>query len=94
MKLHVKKILSHEGVQWLVDRRVSLVGIDHYSIAGSGADKARCHEILLSNEVLVIDELRFPAEVFGFSQPFAFWALPVNCPGHSGSFCRPVILIR
>lgn len=83
--------LAPDGAAWLAESGVPLVGIDHYSIGGSGEDNVLCHEILLGREVLVVEELFFPDEVFSLPQPIEFWALPVNFPGHSGAFCRPVL---
>jgi hypothetical protein len=39
----------------------------------------------------VVEDLKFPPEVFALSQPLKFWALPMNWPGCSGAFCRPVV---
>lgn len=85
--------LAPDGAQWLVDRKVRAVGIDHYSIGGSrDPDNTRTHEILLGSGLWVVEDLRFPSEVFTLGGRFAFQALPINFPGHSGAFCRPVIL--
>jgi arylformamidase len=82
------------GAQWLVDRKVRAVGIDHYSIGGSrDPDNTRTHEILLGNGLWVAEDLRFPKEVFTLGGRFPFWALPINFPGHSGAFCRPVAVV-
>lgn len=86
--------LAPDGAQWLVDRKARAVGIDHYSIGGSrDPDNTRTHEILLGNELWVVEELCFPAEIFGLGSRFSFMALPINFPGHSGAFCRPVAII-
>jgi len=86
--------LAPTAAQWLVDRRIRAVGIDHYSIGGSREPgNARTHEILLGANVWVVEELRFSAEAFALPQPFQFWALPINLPGFSGSFCRPVAVV-
>lgn len=86
--------LAPDGAQWLVDRKVRAVGIDHYSIGGSrDPDNTRTHEILLGNDVWIVEELRFPAEIFAIGPRFRFMALPINFPGHSGAFCRPVALL-
>ena len=79
------------GARWLVEHRVRGVGIDHYSIGGSGPLNEETHTILLGAGIWVIEELRFPPEVFGLPQPLKFWALPMNWPGCSGAFCRPVV---
>ena len=72
---------------------VTVDGIDHDSIAGAAEpNNARVHEVLLGAGVWIVEELRFPQEVFGLPQPVTFWSLPVNFKGFSGAFCRPVIL--
>jgi len=82
-------MLAPEGAQWLVDQGVRGVGIDYYSIGD-----ATIHEILLGNNVWIVEELNFPAEAFELPQPVEFWTLPVNFKGHTGAFCRPVIVVR
>ena len=79
------------GARWLVQHGVRGVGIDHYSIGGSGAINEETHTILLGAGVWVVEELKFPEEAFALPQPVRFWALPLNWPGCSGAFCRPVI---
>jgi len=87
--------LSTDGAQWLVERRVRGVGIDHYSISGAAEpNNARVHEILLGGGTWIVEELKFPAEVFALPQPVKFWSLPVNFKGFSGAFCRPVIEVK
>ena len=51
------------------------------------------HEVLLGAGVWIVEELRFPAQVFDLPQPVTFWSLPVNFKGFSGAFCRPVIAV-
>lgn len=89
--LYHSPYVSPDGARWLVERGVRGVGIDHYSIGGSGADNAETHTILLGAGLWVVEELRFPPEVFVLPQPVKFWTLPIFWPGHSGAFCRPVI---
>ena len=87
--------LAPDGAQWLVDQRIRAVGIDHYSIGGSrDPDNTRTHEIILGNGLWVVEDLYFPDEIFDLGSRFPFWALPINFPGHSGSFCRPVAVIN
>ena len=83
--------LAPEGARWLLEQRVRGVGIDHYSIGGSGPLNAETHTLLLGAGLWVVEELKFPAELFSLPQPLKFWALPMNWPGCSGAFCRPVI---
>lgn len=80
-----------DGARWLVAQGVRGVGIDHYSIGGAGSLNAETHTILLGAGMWVVEELKFPPEVWALPQPVRFWALPMNWPGCSGAFCRPVI---
>ena len=64
-----------------------------HSIGGSGPVNEETHTILLGAGIWVVEELRFPAEVFSLPQPLKFWAMPLNWPGCSGAFCRPVVEI-
>ena len=89
--LHHSPFLSPDGAHWFVEHGIRGVGIDHYSIGGGGPLNAETHTILLGAGVWVLEELRFPAEIFSLPQPLKFWALPMNWPGCSGAFCRPVI---
>jgi arylformamidase len=83
--------LHPDGARWLVERGVRGVGIDHFSIGGMGPLNAETHTLLLEAGIWVVEDLRFPAEVFSLRQPLKFWTLPMNWPGCSGAFCRPVI---
>ncbi len=89
--LHHAPRVSPDGARWLVEQRVRGVGIDHYSVGGLGPENDETHTVLLGAGVWIIEELRFPAEVFALPAPVKFWALPMNWPGCSGAFCRPVL---
>lgn len=92
--MHRSPFLHPEGARWLIEHGVRGVGIDHYSIGGSGELNAETHTVLLGAGVWIVEELKFPAEVFALPQPVKFWALPMNWPGCSGAFCRPVIEVK
>lgn len=86
--------LAPEGAKWLVEQGIRGVGIDHYSIGGSREpDNARTHEILLSREIWVLEDLLLGDEAFAARSP-TLWALPINLVGHSGAFCRPVLVVE
>lgn len=93
--LYRSPYLSPEGAAYLVGRGAVGVGIDHYSVGGSGGEvNERTHEALLGAGLWILEELRFPEEAFALPQPASLWALPVNLgPGVSGSFCRPVLVV-
>jgi kynurenine formamidase len=87
--------LSPAGAQWLVERGINGVGIDHYSIGGSAdPDNALTHEILLGAGVWVVEDLRFPPEALAAPRPATLWCLPINMRGFSGTFCRPVLAVE
>jgi arylformamidase len=83
--------LHPDGARWLIDHGIRGVGIDHYSIGGLGPLNEQTHTALLGAGVWVVEELKFPAEIFSLPEPLKFWALPMNWPGCSGAFCRPVV---
>ena len=87
--------LTAEGAQWLIARGVRGVGIDHYSIGGiAEPENAETHSVLLGAKLWILEDIRLPDEVFSLAQPCALWCLPVNLKGHSGSPCRPVIVVE
>jgi len=92
--LYRSPFLDPEAAAWLVQRRVRGVGIDHYSIGGiKDPVNPRTHTVLLKAGVWIVEELRFPPAAFGVPPPFMFMALPVNLKGHTGAFCRPVMVL-
>lgn len=87
--------LTSEGAQWLVEKRVRAVGIDHFSVGGSREPaNAQTHTVLLGAGIWIVEELRFPDEVFELPQPLQFWSLPINLQGQSGAWCRPVVVVE
>ena len=87
--------LSPDGAEWLIGQEIRAVGIDHYSIAGPRDPvNSQTHSILLEANVWIVEELSFPDEIFGISQPFEFMSLPINFRGFTGAFCRPVAIVR
>lgn len=92
--LYQSPYLSPDGAQFLVDKGVRGVGIDHYSVGGISEWNEKTHTVLLGAGVWIVEELRFTHEVFELPQPVQFWALPVNFQGATGAFCRPVIVVN
>lgn len=92
--LHHAPFLTPDGAHLLVERGARGVGIDHYSVGGLGPNNDETHAILLGAGVWIVEELRFPAEAFTLTQPVQFWSLPINLKGHSGAFCRPVVVVE
>lgn len=91
--LYQSPYLAPEGAEWLVEREIRAVGIDHYSIGGmKDPINPATHTALLGAGVWIVEELCFPPEAFLVPPPFQFMALPINLKGHTGAFCRPVIV--
>ena len=91
--LHHPPFLGPEAARWLVKRKVRGVGIDSHSIGGACEPfNSHTHWILLKAGVWILEDIRFPPEVFRLRQPVQLWALPVHFRRMSGAFCRPVIL--
>lgn len=92
--LYESPYLSPAAAHWLVAQRIRGVGIDHYSIGGiHDPINPETHTALLSAGVWIVEELRFPPEAFTTPQPCRFLSLPINLQGHTGAFCRPVIMV-
>ena len=93
--LHHAPYVSPDGAEWLVEQKARAVGIDHYSIGGCREPQnSLTHEILLTAELWIVEELFFPEALFSLPQPLKFWCLPINLKGHTGAFCRPVIVME
>ena len=87
--------LTAEGARWLIDRGVRGIGIDHYSIGGiADPENSETHSTILGAGLWILEELKFPDEVFTLRQPVTLWCLPINLKGHSGAPCRPVIAVE
>ena len=89
--IHRSPYLAPDGAQWIVDSGIPAVGIDHFSIGGTGPHNTPTHEILLGSNVWVIEELCFREGWREFADGASFMALPLLVPGFSGSPCRAVL---
>jgi kynurenine formamidase len=85
--------LAPEAAEWLVSRQIRGLGVDHWGIGGWNPENdAKVHTILLSREIWIVEELRLPAELLELPMPQRFMALPINLKGHSGAWCRPILI--
>jgi kynurenine formamidase len=71
--------LSQNGAEYLEFKGVSMVGIDSASIDAQGPSDLTAHKILLSNEILVLEDLRNLGGVD--SSRFKLCALPLRVSG-------------
>jgi arylformamidase len=57
--------LGKDAAEYLVEKKVNAVGIDHFSIGGANSDRVNIsHEILLSADVLIFEGLKLPSVLF------------------------------
>jgi kynurenine formamidase len=85
--------LHPEGAEWLVQRRIKGVGIDHFSIGGMlEKENVLTHEILLGATLWAVEELCFRPGWKEAAEGALFAALPLFLPGFSGSPCRAVLM--
>jgi kynurenine formamidase len=92
--LHRIPKLTPEAAQWLADRQIRGLGVDHWGVGGAdAANDAAVHTILLGRNIWIVEELQFPTEAYTLPQPVTFMALPINLQGHSGAWCRPVLVL-
>lgn len=85
--------LSGEGAQWLLDKGVKGVGIDGMSMGGWYEGTGRpCHEILLSHNVWLLEELNFPEEILAYKE-IELHAVPLKLSGCGGSPCRAYAIV-
>jgi arylformamidase len=86
--------LTGEAASWLLKKGVKGVGIDGLSMGGWYEGTGRpCHEILLSNNVWLLEELDFPPEVLAYEE-VELHAVPLKLTGCSGSPCRAYAIVR
>jgi kynurenine formamidase len=85
--------LDKAGAQWLVDRGVSGVAIDHFSIAGRGpAEQVMpAHKALLGAGVWIIEDARLPLELFERDRWYVV-ALPLPLAEGSGGQTRIIAI--
>jgi arylformamidase len=80
--------LEASAAQWLVDQGVQLVGIDYLSIAPF-KDPAPTHEILLSNDVVIIESLDLRLVKPGI---YTLICLPLKLVGREAAPARAILL--
>jgi len=82
--------LTLEAAQWIVSRRISLLGMDTPT---PSTDWLECHHILLGKgaELIIVEGL---ANLHLLPPVFTFIGLPLNIKGRDGSPIRAVGLVR
>lgn len=80
--------LTADAAQWLVDRKIRLVGIDYHSVQKFNGC-SRTHQILLGAEVIIIEGLNLSQVKTGHYELFC---LPLKLKGVEGAPAR--VLLR
>jgi arylformamidase len=85
--------LDASGAQYLVDKKIKSVGIDYIGIERSDLQKNHeTHCSLLSNNIIIVEGLRFGhVEVDSFEE-FQFICLPLKLEGVDGSPARAILI--
>jgi kynurenine formamidase len=83
--------LGATGASYLVEKKVKLVGVDTLSIDAYEAKNDPAHNALLSNRVLIVENLANLKELHGKRGFFVM--LPLLIRGGSASPVRPIVLI-
>ncbi len=85
--------LHPDAARWMVQADLRGLGIDHWGIGGWDKENdALVHTILLGAGIWICEELNLPPDVCSLPMPQLFQALPINLRGHSGAWCRPVLI--
>lgn len=82
--------IAPSGAEWLVERRVELVGVDYLSVA-PWKESRPTHEILLKAGVVVVEGLNLSRIKPG---RYDLTCLPLKLVGSDGSPCRAVLVER
>jgi arylformamidase len=81
--------LSPDAAQWIVARRIGLVGIDYYSVDAFDDHQHRVHHLLLGNDTLIIENLDLSAIAAG---AYDLLCLPLKVVGVDGAPARVVLV--
>jgi arylformamidase len=79
--------LNERGAQWIVENNIELVGIDYLSIQ-KFADGPETHQILLSNNVIIVECLKLDKVSVGW---YEMICLPMKLDGLEGAPVRAIL---
>ena len=77
-----------DAAEWLVKRRIQLVGVDYLSVA-PWKESRPTHEILLRAGIVIVEGLNLSGVAPG---PYDFICLPLNLVGCDGAPARAVLM--
>ena len=80
--------LTPDGAEFLIEKKIELVGIDYLSIDLFNADQLPVHKILLSNNVVVMEGLNLSEVPQG---KYELICLPIKIVGADGAPARVIL---
>ncbi|MCF6150767.1 MAG: cyclase family protein [Candidatus Kuenenia stuttgartiensis] len=80
--------LTKDAAQYLVDKRIRLVGVDYLSVEKFGSQQAETHHILLRNDVIILEGLDLSTVEPG---RYELIALPLKIKDGDGSPARVIL---
>lgn len=85
--------LGRSGAEWLTERQVAGVVIDHFSISGRGTSEKTlpAHEILLGNGIWIVEEAFLPDDLLE-REGWYVVALPLRLVEGSGAPARVIAI--
>jgi arylformamidase len=84
--------LGSSACEFLIEKEINAVGIDHFSIGGMKPENVTIpHDLLLSSDILIFEDLLLPWELLEKERWFIV-ALPLKIYGVSGSFSRIIAI--
>ncbi|HOP64201.1 MAG TPA: cyclase family protein [Spirochaetota bacterium] len=84
-------VLSHESAEWLTGFNLKGIGVDTISADPVESTDYSNHMTLLSNNIIIIENLKDTDELTG--KEFTFYAFPLNIENGDGSPVRAVAII-
>lgn len=80
--------LGEGAAQYLIDKRINAVGIDHFSIGGAKPENVCIpHDKLLEAEILIFEDMMLPESLLE-KERWYIVAFPISLGSVSGSFAR------
>ncbi|MBU1167860.1 cyclase family protein [Patescibacteria group bacterium] len=81
--------LDGDAADYLVERKISMVGIDAWSVKQKGGDDLRPHLSLLEKDILILETINLAEVTEG---KYLFVGLPLKVDGIEGALARVVLM--
>ncbi len=82
--------ITADGAEWIVARKIKLIGVDYLSVGPKGAGRPT-HEILLKAGVVVVEGLNLSKVEPG---DYEFYCLPLKLKDSDGAPARAILIHR